>query len=83
MQNFIFIDRDNMSDNKETINKRDLCNILTPELVTNLVNGAWCREDQGYIEKEETEELQAKIEKIGTLCDIIPGKYTYIKKTSK
>ena len=83
MPSFIYINRGNMSNNKETINKTDLCNVLTPELVTNLVNGTWCREDQGYIEREEAEELQTKIEKIGDFCDIKPEEYTYTKKISK
>lgn len=75
-----------MSNNLETINKRDLCKILTPELVTDLVNDVWHTEDSGYIEREEAEELQSKIEKIGSFCDIIPKDLllkTYIKKTEK
>lgn len=61
-----------MTSKIDIINNRDLCNILTPELVEDLVNSVWCREDQGYIERSEAEELQSKVEKIVLM--------TYIKK---
>lgn len=37
-----------MSNNIEIINKRDLCDTLTPKLVSDLVWGLYCRYDDGY-----------------------------------
>lgn len=60
-----------MVSNSEIINKKNLCNIVTPELITDLVNAIWYAEDNGWREREDAEELQTKIEKIGKFCSIV------------
>lgn len=71
--------------NSEIINKKNLCDVVTPELITDLVNTVWYAEDNGWRDRKDAEEMQMKIEKIASLCDIFelrdrPPK-TYKKKT--
>lgn len=70
--------------NNLPINKDDLCKIMTPELINDIVDGIWWAEDNGWEEREKVEKLQIEIDKIAGFCDIarpkddIYGKY--IKK---
>lgn len=73
-----------MANNLESINKEELCKIMTPELINDIVDGIWWAEDNGWEEREKVEKLQIEIDKIADFCDIerpkndIYGKY--IKK---
>jgi len=60
----------NSKSKTDTIDKKDLCNVVTPELITDLVSAIWYAEDNGWSEKEDVEKLQTKIDKIASFCDI-------------
>ena len=70
-----------MANNLESINKDDLCKIMTPELINDIVDGIWWAEDNGWEEREKVEKLQIEIDKIAGFYDIarpendIYGKY--------
>lgn len=67
-----------MANNLESINKKDLCKIVTPKLVNDIVDGLWWAEDNGWTEIENVEKLQIEIDKIAGFCDIIrPKKERY------
>ncbi len=38
---------------KYSINKDDLCKIMTPELINSIVDGIWWAEDNGWEEREK------------------------------
>lgn len=73
-----------MANNLESINKDDLCKIMTPELINNIVDGIWWAEDNGWSEKEDVLKLQIEIDKIADFCDIArPNKERYEKYIKK
>lgn len=73
-----------MANNLKSINKDELCKIITPELINDIVNGIWYAEDNGWSEKEDVLKLQIEIDKIADFCDIVRPKDDiygkYIKK---
>lgn len=73
-----------MANNLESINKDDLCKIMTPELINDIVDGIWWAEDIGWEEREKVEKLQIEIDKIASFCDIVrPNKERYKKYIKK
>lgn len=73
-----------MANNLESINKDDMCKIMTPKLINDIVDGIWWAEDIGWSEKEDVEKLQIEIDKIASFCDIVRyKKETYEKYIKK
>lgn len=76
----------NMSNNIETINKRDLCNVVTPKLINDIVDAIWWAEDIGWEETEVVVKLQSEIDKIAGFCNIAKPKDekygTYVERKS-
>jgi len=60
---------------KLTIDKVKFCEDVTPRLIDDLVGAVWAAESDGWTNEKWAIELQNKIEKIGSYCDIIksPG----------
>lgn len=73
-----------MINNLESINKKDLCKIMTPKLVNDIVDALFWAEDIGWSERETVEKLQDEIDKLAGFCDIVRPKKDryedYIKK---
>lgn len=73
-----------MANNLGLIDKKDLCKIVTPKLVNNIVGGLFWAEDNGWSEREDVDKLQIEIDKIAGFCDIVRPKNErygeYIKK---
>jgi hypothetical protein len=70
--------------NNLSINKDDLCKIMTPELINDIVDGIWWAEDNGWEEREKVEQLQIEIDKMADFCDIVrPKNDIYGKYTKK
>ncbi len=73
-----------MTNKLETINKKNLCDVITLELITDISRAVSFAEDNGWKNIEYTKNLQAKIEKVGNFCDIVKLKGelldTYVKK---
>ncbi len=55
---------------QKTIQKK-LCDMLTEDFIGSISNGISCNYDQGYIEKEEHDDLLSKIRKIDDVCSKI------------
>lgn len=73
-----------MANNLGSINKDELCKIITPELINDIVDGIWWAEDNGWSEKEDVLKLQIEIDKIAGFCDIVRyKKETYEKYIKK
>ncbi len=51
--------------------QKKLCDILTEDFTGSILNGISCNYDQGYIEKEEYDDLLLKIRKIDDVCSKI------------
>jgi len=51
--------------NNLSINKDDLCKIMTPKLINDIVDGIWWAEDNGWEEREKVEKLQIEIDRLG------------------
>lgn len=57
------------------MNKRkDLCSIITPILIEDIINAIDYAEDNGWKEKEDAEKLKVSVEKIGNICGIVRHK---------
>lgn len=69
-----------MVNNSEIINKKNLCNVVTPDLITDLVNIVWYAEDNGWKEREDANELQTKIETIGKFCGVVKIKDSPLRR---
>lgn len=54
----------------DTIKKSELCNIITPKFVNNIVSAIWWAEDNGWEERPIVEGLQKDIDKLARFCDI-------------
>jgi hypothetical protein len=63
-----------MTNNQEMIYKKDLCKIVTPTFVEDVISAVDYAEDNGWHEKEEADKLKVDIKKIGNFCGIIRHK---------
>lgn len=63
-----------MTNSSDVIRRKDLCDIVTPTFIEDMISAMEYAEDNGWKEKEDSEKLKASIDKIGNFCGIIRHK---------